>query len=79
MDFGSVVEEFREEGEDRNQEMPEESGDMRMNEPEKKRRSSDCFEENKDKNKSKRAKSEITAAKGKRRTEKVFSFFTLYP
>ncbi|XP_008220781.1 PREDICTED: protein IWS1 homolog [Prunus mume] len=70
LDFGSVVEEFPEEGEDRNQEMPEESGDMRMNEPDKKRRSSDCFEENKDKKKSKRAKSEITAAKGKRRTEK---------
>ncbi|ONI32712.1 hypothetical protein PRUPE_1G381400 [Prunus persica] len=70
LDFGSLVEEFREEVEDRNQEMSEESGDVRMNEPDKKRRSSDGFEEDKGKKKSKRAKSEITAAKGKRRTEK---------
>ncbi|KAB2628082.1 IWS1-like protein [Pyrus ussuriensis x Pyrus communis] len=70
LDFDSVEEEFGEEGKDRNWEMPEGSGDVRVEETDKKRCSSDGFEEEDNKKKSKRAKSEAAAVKGKRTTEK---------
>ncbi|KAM1133318.1 hypothetical protein ACFX19_043290 [Malus domestica] len=70
LDFDSVEEGFGEEGKGRNWEMPEESDDVRVEETDKKRCSSDGLEEEENMKKSKRAKSEAAAVKGKRTTEK---------
>ena len=56
LEFDSVAEEFDENREDRSEEMGDEVGDLRMEEPEKKRRSSDEFDEDKDKKKKKKKK-----------------------
>ncbi|XP_048434189.1 clumping factor A-like [Pyrus x bretschneideri] len=70
LDFDSAGEEFGEEGEDLNKEMPKESGGVRVEETDKKRRGSDGFEEEENKKKKKRAKSKTGAAEGIRTTEK---------
>ncbi|KAB2619641.1 IWS1-like protein [Pyrus ussuriensis x Pyrus communis] len=70
LDFDSAGEESGEEGEDLNKEMPEESGGVRVEETDKKRRGSDGFEEEENKKKKKRAKSKTGAAEGLRTTEK---------
>ena len=73
LDFGDLDEGPGENGEDRGAEIREESGDVLMEELEKKRPSSDCIEEEKEKKKKKRKKKKNESSGDDEKTKETFT------